>query len=79
MIKGINFIIGGTKYNANEPRLLYDIGWFISQKIGRADEHKQYRKLFKEDDDFFNEHADRVMGNVAPPTATTGWSAASGI
>ena len=24
----------------------------ISQKIGKADENKQFRKLFKEDDDF---------------------------
>ena len=24
----------------------------ISQKIGKADESKQFRKLFKEDDDF---------------------------
>jgi len=52
VMKGINFIIGGTRYNKNEPRLLYDVGWFIAQKIGRADEHLQYRKLFREDDDF---------------------------
>jgi hypothetical protein len=65
VMKGINFIIGGTKYNANEPRLLYDIGWFISQKIGRADEHDQFRKLLKQDDDFFNLHA-AEMGNLTP-------------
>ncbi|HTU24570.1 MAG TPA: hypothetical protein VMF30_04185 [Pirellulales bacterium] len=52
VMKGINFIIGGTNYNKNEPRLLYDVGWFIAQKIGRADEHLQYRRLFREDDDF---------------------------
>ncbi len=52
VMKGINFIIGGTRYNKNEPRLLYDVGWFIAQKIGRTDDHVQYRKLFKEDDDF---------------------------
>ena len=28
------------------------MGWFISNKIGRADEKKHYRRLFKEDDDF---------------------------
>ena len=32
--------------------MLWDLGWFIGQKIGRADEYVQYRKLFKEDDDF---------------------------
>ena len=28
------------------------MGWFIGQKIGRADEKVQYRRLFKADDDF---------------------------
>ncbi len=28
------------------------MGWFISQKIGRADEARLYRRLFKEDDQF---------------------------
>jgi len=32
--------------------LLSDIGWTIAQKIGRADEHLQFRRLFREDDDF---------------------------
>ncbi len=40
------------QHNKNEPRLLYDVGWFIGYKIGRADEKVQYRKLFREDDDF---------------------------
>ncbi len=79
VIKGINFIISGTKVNANEPRLLYDVGWDISQKIGRADEHVQYRKLFKEDNDFFDEHAADLGGNIPPPNATIGSSADFGI
>ena len=28
------------------------MGWFIGQKIGRADEKVQFRRLFKADDDF---------------------------
>jgi len=52
VIKGINFLKEGKKYNAEDPRLMWDTGWFIAQKIGRADEHKQYRRLFREDDDF---------------------------
>ena len=42
----------GIEYNKNEPRLLWETGWTISQKIGRADEHKYYRRLFKADDEF---------------------------
>lgn len=52
VIRGINFLKSGEQYNKDEPRLLWDIGWFIAQKIGRADEHDQFRRLFKDDDDF---------------------------
>jgi hypothetical protein len=50
--RGIQFLEEGEKYNVDNPHLLWDLGWFIGQKIGRADEHVQYRKLFKKDDDF---------------------------
>lgn len=52
VIQGINFLREGERYNQNEPLLLWDLGWFISNKIGRADEHREFRQLFKEDDDF---------------------------
>jgi hypothetical protein len=50
--RGIEFLQEGERYNVGHPQLLWDLGWFIGQKIGRADEHKQYRKLFKEDEQF---------------------------
>ena len=52
VLKGIDFLKLGLTYNEHEPRLFKDVGWVISQKIGRADEHEQFRKLFREDDDF---------------------------
>jgi hypothetical protein len=52
VIRGINFLKEGTQYNRDEPRLLTDIGWTIAHKIGRADEHVQFRRLFREDDEF---------------------------
>lgn len=52
VIKGIDFLKEGIRYNEREPVLYWDVGWFTAQKIGRADESKQFRKLFKEDDDF---------------------------
>ncbi len=52
VIRGIDYLREGTQYNRKEPRLTSDIGWTIAQKIGRADEHRQYRRLFREDDDF---------------------------
>jgi hypothetical protein len=52
VIKGIDFLKEGTQYNKDDPRLLSKIGWTISNKIGRADEHVQYRRLFRDDDEF---------------------------
>lgn len=53
--RGIQFLKEGEKYNRDNPHLLWDLGWFIGQKIGRADEHVQYRRLFIRDDDFHPE------------------------
>ncbi len=50
--RGIQFLKQGAQYNRDNPHLLWDLGWFIGQKIGRADEHVQYRRLFAKDDDF---------------------------
>jgi hypothetical protein len=52
VMKGIEFLRQGIGLNRREPRLLGRMGWFIGQKIGRADEKAQYRRLFKADDDF---------------------------
>ena len=50
--RGIEFLKEGERYNVDHPQLLSDLGWFIGQKIGRADEYLQYRRLFKADDEF---------------------------
>jgi hypothetical protein len=47
--KGIDFLILGTQYNRQEPGLLNQLGWYTGQKVGRADEKKQFRELFKTD------------------------------
>ncbi|MEM8680608.1 MAG: hypothetical protein AAGF97_14770, partial [Planctomycetota bacterium] len=55
--KGIDYLLEGTEYNESEPLLLWDAGWFFGHKMGRADEYKQFRRLFREDDDFHQELA----------------------
>ncbi|HEY2892703.1 MAG TPA: IRE (iron responsive element), partial [Pirellulales bacterium] len=50
--KGIRFLVDGTHYNRDEPGLLSELGWFTGQKVGRADEQKQFRRLFRKDHDF---------------------------
>ncbi|MCL2347573.1 MAG: hypothetical protein FWC50_04850, partial [Planctomycetaceae bacterium] len=46
VIRGFEFLTKGTEYNAQAPLLYRDAGWTISQKIGIADEKKEYRRLF---------------------------------
>jgi hypothetical protein len=52
VMKGIRFLQNGIAHNETSPRLVSSLGWFISQKIGTADEKVQYRRLFREDNDF---------------------------
>lgn len=59
VIHGIDFLKEGTRYNEDSPKLLVALGWTIGQKIGRADEHKEFRELFRQDDDF---HGARPAG-----------------
>ncbi len=57
VIRGLNFLQEGIEYNKHNiarPRLVYELGWNTSQKIGKADESKQYRHLFANDQDFRN-------------------------
>jgi uncharacterized low-complexity protein len=71
--KGIEFLILGTHYNRDEPGLLSQIGWFTGQKVGRADEQKQFRRLFRDDKDFhqvFRTHGvdvDQGLGQDGKP------------
>ncbi len=46
VIEGLNFMLNGLAANDKEPRLYWDMGWFISNKIGRDDAAKYYRQLF---------------------------------
>lgn len=50
--RGIQFLEQGVKYNRDSPQLLWELGWVLGQKVGRADEKVQYRRLFKADDEY---------------------------
>lgn len=58
---GISFLVKGTEYNRDEPGLLNELGWFTGQKIGRSDEAKQFRRIFRDDKDF---HAEFLAAGV---------------
>ena len=58
--RGIEYLMTGTRYNRHNPRLLWSLGWFTGHKIGRSDEHDQFRRLFKDDLDFQNKLNDHI-------------------
>ncbi|MEX0939645.1 MAG: hypothetical protein WDZ59_17405 [Pirellulales bacterium] len=61
VMRGIDFLEDGTRYNENDPQLLWDMGWFLGYKIGRADEHVLYRRLFKDDEEYHPADRPREM------------------
>ncbi|MBX9790600.1 MAG: hypothetical protein K2Y37_16910 [Pirellulales bacterium] len=58
VIRGVRFTQEGLEYNRDEPTLLREVGRVISRKMGQSDEHVQFRKLFRADDDFHGSSAD---------------------
>ena len=68
--KGVDYLVEGTEYNEDEPLLLWDAGWFFGHKMGRADEYKQFRRLFRDDTDFHDGlpvDMERVRGPDSKP------------
>ncbi len=61
VIRGFEFVQEGTTYNKEAPKLYVRTGWTISQKIGIADEKKQYRRLFREDDELAKRQEEREI------------------
>ncbi len=49
--KGAKFLIRGTEQNEDAAELYHQTGEFFGKKIGRSDEHVQFRKFFKSDPD----------------------------
>ena len=58
LLRGVEFLQEGMRHNENEYVLVNDVGHFLGMKMGRADEVKLYRELFKHDDEF---HGDRPV------------------
>lgn len=76
--KGIDYLIDGTEYNRNEPRLLWFTGWVVGHKIGRSDERVQFRRLFHEDTEFHNmfaRHGIDVQSAKGPDGKPDNWLA----
>ncbi len=80
VIKGFNFLDEGIKYNKDQPRLQWEMGRMVSQKIGKADEVKQYRRLLADDTDYRESLPLDIRDACLDygGARTTGWSARAG-
>jgi hypothetical protein len=48
--EGTEYLTRGVRQNKQAPRLIWYTGWFYGAKLGMADEKKQYRRLFADDE-----------------------------
>jgi len=55
--RGIEYLVKGSKYNKRRTEMPYELGWFFGNKMGVADEKKQFRELYRNDTNFHKELA----------------------
>lgn len=48
VLQGIAYLNKGQQYNRNQTQLIWDEGWSTGHKIGRSDEYRQFRRLFRD-------------------------------
>ncbi len=53
--RGIEYLIKGSKYNKRKTEMPYELGWFFGNKMGVADEKRQFRELYRNDTNFHNQ------------------------
>jgi hypothetical protein len=61
--QGIQYLMEGIGYNRDNPTLLDDLGWFTGNKVGRADEHELYRKMYRLDEDLNSDDEPELRDN----------------
>lgn len=58
---GMQFLMKGIVYNSRDHRIIDNLGLFFGQKLGRADERMEFRRLFRKDSHFHEEVSDEVQ------------------
>lgn len=56
--RGIEYLVKGGKFNKHRTEIPYELGWFFGNKMGVADERKQFRELYRYDKNFHLEMED---------------------
>ncbi|MFO0905473.1 MAG: hypothetical protein U0939_20860 [Pirellulales bacterium] len=67
--KGIDFLMLGARFNRDDPRLNWNIGWYLGHKLGKSDEQRQFRRLFRADEDFHRELQEEGNVSIEQPDA----------
>ncbi len=62
--KGVDYLIRGTKLNDRKPILQYDLGHYVGNKLGKADEHVYYRSLYSKDQEFHTYFRDQGLVGI---------------
>ena len=62
--KGVDYLIRGTKLNDRKPILQYDLGHYLGNKLGKADEHVYYRSLYSKDQEFHTYFRDQGLVGI---------------
>ncbi len=57
--RGMNYLIEGSKYNKKRTEMPYELGWFYGNKFGVSDEKKQFRELFRNDENYHDQVYER--------------------
>lgn len=61
--QGIQYLMEGIGFNRDNPTLLDDLGWFTGNKVGRADEHELYRKMYRLDEELNSDDEPELRDN----------------
>ncbi|MDZ4851821.1 MAG: IRE (iron responsive element) [Pirellulaceae bacterium] len=67
--KGIDFLVRGTQFNRRQPLLQYHLGKYTTLKLGRSDEKRQFRELFRNDNTYHKTLMDYGL-DLEQPEAT---------
>jgi len=58
VVRGMKYLERGISYNDQEATLPGDLAWFTGNKIGKAEERRAFRRLFKADDAYHDPPAE---------------------
>ncbi len=50
--KGMDYLVRGTQFNRRQPLLQWHLGKYTTMKLGRSDEKRQFRELFRNDEEY---------------------------